>query len=174
MKNWYLKQIGNLKKTDMFFSVLIFFSLVFILFSNPFLKIPYDPWHHIIYIRSIYDDGVPFLFYPLVHTYYTKTGWHHLVAYIFKILHISDFFYWVKIIHVVQFFLSAFSVFFLSSTIYRVLYNKQAINKYLALSSTYLWFIGVGTLSVCLQQSWIVWYSLTPHKDFCREHSEHW
>jgi hypothetical protein len=142
-----------------YIAVLLFLSFIFI--SQPFMKIPFDIWEHLMRIASIYDTGTCFLFWPedMVSSLFF---WHWLWAKIFIMLHISNIFIWARIIHVVQFLIASFSIYFFSKTIYRLLDkdHKDIRNNFLALSSTLLWFLGNGTISI-YQQAWINWYSVT-------------
>lgn len=145
---------------------IIFFSLVaaaflFILFSNPFLRLPYDPWDHLLRIVSLHDEGKCFYFWP-DSTCPERILWHELWAYVFKITGINDIFLWAKIIHVFQFILAGLCIFYFSKTVLTILTGeKNTIRiKFLSLFSVFLWFIGNGTVSV-FQQAWIMWHSVT-------------
>ena len=39
------------------FYILVGISFIFILLSNPFLKIPYDMWQHLFGVGSLFDEG---------------------------------------------------------------------------------------------------------------------
>jgi len=145
---------------------IIFFSLVaaaflFILFSNPFLRLPYDPWDHLLRIASLYDEGTCFYFWP-DNRCPERILWHELWAYVFKFSEINDVFVWAKIIHVFQFSLASLIMFYFSKTALTILTNeKDSIRiKFLSLFSVFLWFIGNGTFPA-YQQAWIMWYSVT-------------
>ena len=142
-----------------YMAILLFISFIFI--SQPFMKIPFDIWEHLMRITSIYDTDTCFLFWP-EDTVGSMFFWHWLWAKIFSIFHISNVFMWAKIIHVVQFLIASISVYFFSKTVYRLLDkdHKDIQNNFLALSSTLLWFLGNGTISI-YQQAWINWYSVT-------------
>lgn len=147
-------------------------ALVFIFLSNPFLKIPYDPLEQLIRIASLHDDGNCFVFWPGEGR--TMCFWHRIWANIFKFTGINDFFIWAKIIHVFQFILAAFAVFYFSQTSLKLLTNNNTISvareeieknkfliKILSVLSVFLWFVGNGTFSIEYQQAWIMWYSVT-------------
>jgi hypothetical protein len=144
-----------------FFYIAVLLFLSFILISQPFMKIPFDIWEHLMRIVSIYDTGTCFLFWPEDRVS-SLFFWHWLWAKIFTLFHISNIFVWARIIHVVQFLISSFSVYFFSKTIYHLLDkdHKDIQCDFLALSSTLLWFLGNGTISI-YQQAWINWYSVT-------------
>lgn len=141
--------------------ILIGVSLVFILLSNPFLKIPYDPLDHLMRIASLHDEGTCFVFWP--EDIRLRYFWHHMWADLFKISGINDFFVWAKIIHAFQFLLAFGAVIYFSRTAIRLLLNaKETIHvKFLSFFSVVFWFIGNGTFSIAYQQAWIMWYSVT-------------
>jgi hypothetical protein len=134
--------------------------LIFVFLSHPFLKIPYDVWDHLIKIRNIYDNGNCYLYWPDDLSFMCL--WHFLWAGLFKILSINDTFVWARIIHVSQSILAAGSIYYFSSTVYRIL--RPDIEKFhlniLSWIAVLLWFIGNGTHSIVHQQSWIMWYSV--------------
>ena len=125
------------------------------------MKIPFDIWEHLMRIASIYDTGICFLFWP-EDTGMSMYVWHWIWARIFIILNISDVFVWAKIIHVTQFLIAALTVYYFSKTALQFLSveHRGLTIKFLALSSTLLWFLGNGTISI-YQQAWINWYSVT-------------
>lgn len=146
---------------NLLFYIIAFISFLFIFISQPFMKIPFDVWEHLMRIASIHDTGSCFLFWP------EDTGmgmyfWHWIWAKIFIVLNISDIFLWAKIIHVTQFLIAALAVYHFSKTAFRFLSmeHREPKIKFLALSSTFLWFLGNGTISI-YQQAWINWYSVT-------------
>jgi hypothetical protein len=144
-----------------FFYTVVFSFFVFIFLSNPFLKIPYDMWHHLLKIVSLHDDGKPFAMFP--EAVEGRFLWHLFYAKLFKLTGVNDIFIWAKIIHVIQFGLSCLSIYYFSFTVFKILMpREQRIElKYLSLIASFLWFIGNGTFSVAHQQAWIMWYSVT-------------
>ena len=76
-----------------FYTIVLSF-LVFIFLSNPFLKIPYDMWHHLLKIVSLHDDGKPFAFFP--EALEGRFLWHLYYAKLFKLVGINDIFVWAK------------------------------------------------------------------------------
>jgi hypothetical protein len=140
---------------------LVIAGLLFILLSNPFLKIPYDPWEHLIRIASLHDEGKSFVFWPGDER--AGSSWHAAWAHFFNLVGINDLFGWAKIIHVFQFVLAAVIIFYFSKTALAILNNnKETISlRILAFFSAVLWFVGNGTFSIAYQQAWIVWYSVT-------------
>ena len=155
-----------------FLPAVLFLCLAGLLFcSNPFLKLPYDIWEHLIRIASLRDEGAAFIFWPEDKPP-SMHSWHWLWASCFRILGINDLFAWAKIIHASQFILALFCMFFFCETVYRHLIHpdsrphstdaaRRGLTFTLAAVSTLLWFIGNGTYSAPFQQAWIMWYSVT-------------
>lgn len=146
---------------NIFFYVIVLLFLSFIFISQPFMKIPFDIWEHLMRIVSIYDTGTCFLFWP-EDVVVSMNFWHWIWAKIFTFFYISDIFIWAKIIHVTQFLISALAIYYFSKTTYHLMsiQQKELSIKFLALSSTLFWFLGNGTISI-YQQAWINWYSVT-------------
>jgi hypothetical protein len=146
---------------NLFFYIIVLLSLLFIFISQPFMKIPFDIWEHLMRIASIYDTGTCFLFWP-EDTGTSMNFWHWIWAQVFIVLNIPDIFVWAKIIHVTQFLIATLTVYHFSKTAFQFLYveHTELAIKFLALSSTLLWFLGNGTISI-YQQAWINWYSVT-------------
>jgi hypothetical protein len=134
--------------------------LIFIFLSQPFLKIPYDAWDHLIKIRNIYDHGNCYLYWPDDTSFMCL--WHFLWAGVFKIFKISDTFIWARIIHASQSILAAGAIYYYSKTVLRILSpDNEKINlNILSWIAVLLWFIGNGTFSIVHQQAWIMWYSV--------------
>jgi len=141
--------------------ILFFLCLFCVISTHPFLKLPFDPWEHLIKIRSIFDEGKCFLYWPEDTSSFSS--WHQTWATIFSILKISETFAWAKIIHCTQFIFALFSMFFFSFSVLS-LCEKQATRYHLRLMAffaTLFWLVGNGTYSVGYQQAWIMWYSVT-------------
>jgi hypothetical protein len=107
----------KIKSYNIAFYAIVAAGFVFILFTNPFLVRMYDPWRY--HLKNIAD-------------LYNGVGgegriWHLMWANVFKLLGISDIFSWAKIIHVTQFFLSAFLVYYFSKTALTILINIIAV-----------------------------------------------
>jgi hypothetical protein len=141
--------------------IIIGICFLFILFSNPFLRLPFDPWDHLLRIVSLHDEGKCFYFWP-GNACPERILWHEIWAQVFKIIGINDIFLWAKIIHVFQFILAGLVIFYFSKTVLKILINEKETTylNFLSLFSTLLWFIGNGTFSE-FQQAWIMWYSVT-------------
>ncbi|MFH1654808.1 MAG: hypothetical protein ABIE74_12260 [Pseudomonadota bacterium] len=140
------------------FSVMVIAAIIF---SHPFLKLPFDMWEHLTVITSFYDNGKSFIFWPedVRRSMYL---WHLVWGYFFKFIHINDIFVWAKIIHVSQSILSYVCIAFFSSTFVKLaLPNiKNVERQMLIIFSIILWFIGNGSAEYD-QRAWILWYSIT-------------
>ena len=138
-----------------FFSFLFIFTLIAILFSNPFLKYPYDMFTHLQWI----DEQNNALSMPE-----KRYVWHYIWAQIFQLFHIdrTEIFLRAYIIHYVQSISSFFMLFYFSRVFIRNLFTPiSAINlNYLAYWSTLIWFTVLSTASEYHQQVWILWYSI--------------
>jgi hypothetical protein len=135
-------------------------TALFVLRSRPFLTLPYDPWHHLMLIRGWYQDGVPWVTRPGVLSH--ETGWHFAWSCVFRVLGISDAFWWAKIIHVTQFAWTLFCVSWLTSVCLRIGCPWLGVRtrRLLGLVGAWLFILGAGTYSAGLQQAWIMWYSV--------------
>lgn len=149
------------KIEEIFFYLTLGIVFFFILLTNPFLKIPYDVWEHLIRIASFHDEGKSFIFWP-ENRADSMYLWHWFWGMFFRIIHINDLFLWAKIIHTLQFSLAFFAVFYFSKTAIQIIKPdiKKILNYYFSLISVLLWFIGNGTYSVAYQQAWVMWYSV--------------
>jgi len=137
-------------------------ACLFVVFAtHPFLRLSYDPWEHLIKIRSIFDTGECFLFWP--ENVSTFCAWHRTWAAAFSFLHISDALAWARIIHLTQSLLAILCVFYFSSTSIKLCAREASPNsiRVMALMSTLFWLVGNGTFSGEYQQAWIMWYSVT-------------
>lgn len=135
--------------------------LIFVFATHPFLKLPFDPWEHLIKIRSIFDEGKCFLYWPGNKSSFCS--WHFAWAKVFSVLRISDTFIWASIIHYVQFLFCLACLFYFSWSVYRQINTKISKDHILCMScfSVLYWLVGNGTYSVEYQQAWIMWYSVT-------------
>ena len=139
----------------------ILLLLVFVWFTNPFLKLPYDPWEHLIKIRSIFDTGDCFLYWP--ENLSTFCSWHRSWALVFTWLGIDHALTWADLIHRSQFIFSIVCVFYFCITVCR-LAAKHAPYEQILLAASFavlFWLVGNGTYSVAYQQAWVMWYSVT-------------
>lgn len=136
----------------------------YILLSNPFLKIPYDIWDHLLRIASIHDESRSFVFFPEELGYYRPIRpWHKAWAMVFRQIGINDLFIWAKVIHSIQFlFVLGLMLYAIGIIInYLVPSLKKEHGKWLSLLAFLLWMVGNGTYSEEYQQSWLIWYSVT-------------
>lgn len=143
----------------MFTYFLILAVSIIILFSSPFLKIPFDPLDHLMRIRSLIEfDQCTVFGQEFVRG---RCFWHNIWATIFKILDINNPIVWAKIIHVSQTLLTFYALLISGHFVFKGLLRDRN-RLYLSLISACLWMTGgVGTFSTLTQQSWIMWYSVT-------------
>jgi hypothetical protein len=136
------------------------FSALVILRSRPFLRLPYDMWHHLMLIRGWYQDGEPILTKP--GSYYHEVLWHRFWAALFKFIHVSDVFTWAKIIHCTQFMWTLFCVSYFCLVILK--YSVEGLSgptrRNLAMLGAWCFIFGAGTFSVQYQLSWMLWYGV--------------
>ena len=137
------------------------FCLILVLSSHPFLKLPFDPWEHLIKIRSLFDDGKCFLYWP--ENTSSFCSWHSVWAKLFTIIDINNTFLWAKIIHSTQFFFALFCMIYFSNSILKLCRKHSSPESifFMAIFATLFWLVGNGTYSVNQQQAWIMWYSVT-------------
>ena len=141
-------------------SIAFLVSGAVILRSRPFLKLPYDMWHHLMLIRGWYLDGAPIVTRPGV-TYH-EVLWHRLWAGFFKLIAVADVFSWAKIIHCSQFaWTLGCLTYFTNAVIKYGMENVQPANRRLwSLFGAWCFVFGAGTFSVQYQLSWIMWYGV--------------
>lgn len=134
---------------------------LFILRSRPFMKIPYDIWHHLMIIVSVHDTGEAFTFMPG----FKESGvlWHYFWGYIFRLLPFDDVFIWAKIIHVLQSMFAFLGYFAFAYQALALLFRDvpRSSLRLPALFAAALWVAGTGTFSVFYQMAWIQWYSVS-------------
>ncbi len=135
--------------------------LILVLLTHPFMKLPFDPWEHLIKIRSLFDDGKCFLYWP--ENTSSFCSWHSAWAKLFTLINIDDTFAWAKIIHCTQFFFALLCLFYFSSSVLKLCSKHTPPNSIflMAIFATLFWLVGNGTYSVDQQQAWIMWYSVT-------------
>ncbi len=148
-------------KNGVWIILILLFALLFVFATHPFLRIPYDPWEHLIKIRSIFDTGSCFLYWPESKSSFCS--WHWTWATLFSFINISDTLLWASIIHYAQFIFALTCLGYFSYTVIRLCDKKaQAGHVFLASCfATLFWLVGNGTYSVDYQQAWIMWYSVT-------------
>jgi len=148
-------------KQEAWLYTILFTVFIGVLFTHPFLKLPFDPWEHLIKIRSIFDEGKCFLYWP--DNTNSFCSWHLTWAKFFSIAKISDTFLWAKIIHSTQFIFAILCLLYFSFSVFR-LCDKNTHRSHIlliAFFATLYWLLGNGTYSVGYQQAWIMWYSVT-------------
>lgn len=154
----YIKKIPFEEK--LYYSIILLIT-IFIFFTNPFLKIPYDMWQHLILINSLYQTGENYTFYP-ENIWHSQYAWHYIWARIFRLFLVEDFFLRAKIIHVTQFLFSFYVMLYVSKVYIRNLFTSinEIATNWLSLFSVIIWFTIFGTNGTYYQQSWIMWYSI--------------
>lgn len=140
------------------FGVLIAAGLVFIFSSFPMMRMRFDIWDHVEFIRVAVQDP---------HALATgRKNWYLTWAYVFRLMGVNDIFSFATIIHRVQFILSCVLIYTAAKQIFSALLPLKASvrndNNWLsslALSSVFVWLTIIGTFSF-FQQAWIMWYSV--------------
>lgn len=155
-----MKLLHNHNHPLYLFYFLIFLSLISVLFTEPFLRYPYDAIAHLIAIDEKYhniaitETGIP----------ERRLIWHSIWANIFIFFHIesSEFLLRAKIIHVTQIYIALFSIYYFSHVVLRNLFiNISTIMlKYLSFWSVIIWLSIFGTFSIVYQLVWNLWYSI--------------
>jgi len=159
-----ISKLANLKMLtikEWVYYFILFIITAFIFLSNPFLKIPYDMWKHLILINSLYTTGENYTFYP-DNIWGAQYAWHYIWASFFKLFLVSDIFLRAKIIHVTQFLFTFYVMLYVSKVFIRNLFiniSRMTIN-WLSLITVLIWFTMYGTNGSHYQQSWIMWYSV--------------
>ena len=136
------------------------FTAAFVLRSRPFLKLPYDMWHHLMLIRGWFANGAPYLTMPETRPH--EVVWHWVWASIFRVLGLSDVFIWAKVIHCAQFFWTLFCLGYFCNVILKIVVptTGQKLRQFLSLCGAWMFVLGAGTFSVQYQMSWMLWYSV--------------
>ncbi|HIG65582.1 MAG TPA: hypothetical protein EYQ43_08535 [Methyloprofundus sp.] len=146
--------IQQLKNNNRNFYILLLITFIFILFSHPFLKYPYDMWNHLIRIDDVYTEN------KIIHY---RENWYLFWAETFHLFSIDDFFIRARIIHIVQTIICLFSVFLFSRVLIRNIFkdiNSTNLN-YLSYWSVLIWLTIYATHSMYTHQVWIMWYSIS-------------
>ena len=140
------------------FGVLIAAGLVFIFSSFPMMRMRFDIWDHVEFIRVAVQDPHALAM--------GRKNWYLTWAYVFRLMGVNDIFSFATIIHRVQFILSCAFIYTAAKQIYAALLPLNASvrdeNNWLsslALSSVLVWLTIIGTFSF-FQQAWIMWYSV--------------
>ena len=153
-------QVKNKEELYIYYIVVIV-GYVLVFFSEPFLRYPYDIFAHLIAIDEKYHNlpGTTTSIQP------GRLVWHTIWAKIFQVFHIDsiDFLLRAKIIHVVQTYISLFSIYYFSHVVLRNLFiNISDIAlKYLSLWSLLIWVTIFATFSMYYHLIWTLWYSVS-------------
>lgn len=170
------------QKKLFFYYFFILICLSAVLFSNPFLRYPYDMIHHLIVIDDIYAAlttsteklvgiwsnniyiMIPTGEYEEVALSRARYIWHYAWATVFNIAGIdsAQMILRAKIIHIVQIYLTLFSIYFFSKVAIRNVFKTiDALTlKWLSLWSVIIWLSIFATFSGAYHQVWIMWYSV--------------
>ncbi|MDQ7085342.1 MAG: hypothetical protein Q9M36_10640 [Sulfurovum sp.] len=170
-----------INKNNILYYSIIILILCSILFSEPFLKYPYDMFYNLILLDTFYQvmgeldtilpnriwvDGVMGIGNIVDSSIVPDNPyiWHYLWAKIFYIMNISplDIFLRAKIIHMTQIYISLFSIYYFSMVILRNLFTKikPMDLKWLSFWSLIIWLTIFSTFSIVSHQVWIMWYSV--------------
>ena len=140
------------------FGVLIAAGLVFVFSSFPMMRMRFDIWAHVEFIRTAVQDPHALDI--------GRKNWYLIWAYVFRLLGVNDIFTFATTIHRTQFILSCVLIYAAAKQIYSALLPLKATvrdeNNWLsslALSSVVVWLTIIGTFSF-FQQAWIMWYSV--------------
>ena len=154
MKQRYLA----LDAYSLVFGVLIAVGLAFVLSSFPMMRMRFDIWDHLEFIRVAVQDPHALSI--------GRKNWYLTWAYVFRLLDINDIFSFATIIHRTQFILSCILIYTAAKQIYAALLplkasvrNENNWLSSLALISVLVWLTIIGTFSF-FQQAWIMWYSV--------------
>lgn len=147
-------------KFETLFYLIFCCSIVFILFSYPFVQQPFDMWVHLSIIESIiHYNNLPEY---LLHDVFVVPVWHYAWAYFFRLISVDNVFTIALVIHRIQFLLTFLLVFYASKNLLKSTGIKHNLFlNYLSFLSFIVSCLQTGTYSVYIQQSWIMWYSVT-------------
>jgi hypothetical protein len=134
-------------------------GLLLILSSFPMMKLGFDIWDHVRYLRLAVED-------PSLIATLPKKQWYLVWAYLFRLFDVTDIFTYATVIHRTQFILCCVMVYVAAKQIFSALLPLKSTiageNNWLssmALSSVLVWLTMIGTFSF-FQQAWIMWYSV--------------
>jgi len=175
--------INWVKKQNIFY-LLISIGLLTVLWSSPFLRYPYDMFHHLIimddfYIKLTHSSIQNFIgigindLYIMIPNGMTEQAidlgrprylWHYIWAYLFYLFGIdsTQMFLRAKIIHVIQTYISLFSIYYFSKVVIRNTLKKIDVImiQWLSLWSVVIWITIFATFSGAYHQVWMMWYSI--------------
>ncbi len=157
MKQKYL----SLDSYSLVFGLLIAAGLAFVFSSFPMMRMRFDIWDHVEFLRVAVQDSN-----ALDALGIGRKNWYLTWANIFRAIGANDIFTFATIIHRTQFILSCILIYTAAIQIYSALLPLKASVKVennwlssLALSSVLVWLTIIGTYSF-FQQAWIMWYSV--------------
>lgn len=164
------------------FYTMITICLVAVLFSTPFLRYPYDIFYHLITIDDLYvklshpiqkmvgiwiNDTyviIPTGEHETIELPRARHAWHYAWAYLFNLLYIdsTQMFLRAKIIHVIQTYITLFTIYYFSKVVIRNIYKTidTLALKWLSFWSTLIWLTVYATFSQVYSQVWVMWYSV--------------
>ena len=171
-----------INKNNRLFYFIILLGCITLLYSNPFLRYPYDMFHHLIVMDDIYMQLIHPIekvvgiwandIYILIPTgemepltlIRPRYLWHYMWAEIFFYLDIgsTQMFLRAKIIHVTQTIISLASIYYFSNVVLRNIFKNipSYTLKWVSLWSVIIWLTIFATFSAAYHQVWIMWYSL--------------
>lgn len=166
---------------------ILYYGVIFIviLLSYPFLRYPFDIYHHLIMIdefskaltilpdlsisnsRLWINNGTLGIGTVVNGTEIIPDDsyvWHYIWAKIFIFMHIENLqiFFRARVIHITQIIIALFSVYYFSHVILRNFFKKidSTSIKWLSFWSTIIWLSIYATFSAGYHQIWIMWYSV--------------
>ncbi len=171
-------------KEQIIFYAIISLGLLVVLWSFPFLRYPYDMIYHLMVIDDFYlklthitiqkfagiwtndiyfmvPNGTAEQSIELVRPRFL---WHYLWAYPFYLFDIdsTQMLLRAKIIHVVQTYISLFSIYYFSKVVIRNVFKtlNDITLKWLSFWSVVIWVTLYATSSAAYHQVWLMWYSV--------------
>jgi len=139
-----------------YFYILILLSIVAVLFTNPFMRYPYDIWEHLITMDSEYVN--------LINMPESRKIWHSIWSKIFEFIGVenSQIILRAHIIHIVQTLFALSSIFVFSRVVIRLIFKSidNLLLNYMAYWSTIIWLTIFATFSIYYHHLWIMWYSV--------------
>jgi len=153
----------SINKDNRLFYIVTLLGFITLLFSNPFLRYPYDMIFHLIVIDDIYTQ-IPTGEIEQVQLEKARYLWHYLWAKLFFWLNIdsTQLLLRAKIIHIIQTSISLASIYYFSNVILRNIFKhiENIQLKWLSLWSVVIWITLFATFSAAYHQVWIMWYSV--------------
>ena len=164
------------------FYVFMSLGLLAVLLSFPFLRYPYDMIYHLMVIDDFYvqlthpiqkmvgiwTNDIYFMIpsggYESIEFARPRFLWHYIWAYLFYLFDIdsTQMFLRAKIIHVIQTYISLFSIYYFSKVVIRNTFKtiNSLTVKWLSFWSVVIWLTIYATFSAAYHQVWLMWYSV--------------